>query len=222
MNALCFMLFSTVEGMSMFAIMLSLFRYRITEYFHYYLVLSILMSAASYWMWQVGGAPEYVPVMSALLFSLSVLVRYRISAIAAILMALTGYLVFGMLQSIVVYVLEAGTLVQMERIQSNTGDTYLMQLVNSLLLFALSYMLYRKGFGFTFPLSWIEVKEGNTLLLSSISAAFVFIAGVSLLHSRVHAAAAVFFLILLLLLNVLNRKEQRHVRSLVQAHRRYD
>ncbi|MBJ6363326.1 hypothetical protein ACFOQM_19075 [Paenibacillus sp. GCM10012307] len=222
MSALYFMLFSTIEGMSLFSIMLSLFRYRITEYFQYYVVLSILMSGASYWMWQISGASEYVPVLSALLFSLSVLVRYRLSPMAAMLMALTGYFFFGMLQSLVVYALEVGFLIRMERIQGNTSDTYLMQSVNSLLLFALSYTLYRKGFGFTFPLSWVEVKEGNTLLLSSLSVAFIFVTGVSLLHSRVYAAAAVFFLILLLLLYILNRKEQRHVRSLFQATRRYD
>lgn len=219
MSALCFLLFSTLECLSIFGIALSLFRYRIAEDVHYYACVSLLMSAASYWMWQIGGNPEYVPALSVLMCSLALLVRSQVSSGAAILMALTGYgyIVYGALQSTTLYAFAAMGWVQLERIQSNTSAAFLLQSANAALLFAISYVQYRKGFGFTFPLSWVRVQAGDRLLASLVCVDLAFVAAVFRLQYQVLVAAAAFAVLLILLLHALHRKERRHVRNLSQT-----
>lgn|GEM_PF-329984 len=223
MSSLCFLLFSTLECMSIFGIVLSLFRYRITADVHYYACISLLMSAVSYVLWQVVDNPQYVPAMSLLMCSLALLARSQVSAGAAIVMAVTGYTVYGALQSVTLYTLgEAGLIPQDDAIRSNTLDAFLLQSINTSLLFAVSYVQYRKGFGFTFPLGWIRVQAGDRLLASLICVDIAFVAAVfmfqyEVLIAAVAFAAVAFAVLLILLLHVLYRKERRHVRSLSQT-----
>ncbi|MBD2845717.1 hypothetical protein IDH44_10995 [Paenibacillus sp. IB182496] len=217
------MLFSMLESVAMLAIMLSLFRYRIGEYMHYYMLAALLLSVFSHLLWSAGGRSDYLPAGTVLLSAAAIRLRTSIGAGASLLVACTGYLAYGTVQSLVVCTLHAAGWIDLARLGMRTGDTYLMQTCSSGLLLVLGRLQYRSGLGFTFRLRPLRWNRGDAAVLCVLGAALLLLA---LLPTLVEGGAALATVLLTTLLGVLlytlHREERRHVGEAVGPAREPD
>ncbi|MGG1312803.1 MULTISPECIES: hypothetical protein [Cohnella] len=211
MNNVWFVLFSTIEATSIYTIMLTIFRYNTITYIKQIVPISILMSILSWAIWNELNISQYAPIISVVIFVIFIFYILRISLLGAALVVGTGYAAYAVVQTLLLAVFQSLGLLSIENVQSNKPDLYVLQSASALILFFASYVLYKKGYGFTFPLerfSWKSWRLENQLVLVVLILSLIFISVVSLLRNRLYMAWIVFTIMFCFLIYLGNKKEK--------------
>jgi hypothetical protein len=148
MNLLKFLFFSFMEYCSTFIFILIQFRFNYKENIAKITLISILLSFVSYSL--INANLEGIsPLVQIVIFFVYVQMVLKISIINSIIMVLTGYIVFGLVQTcILALVLHSG--MDIGEMKRGTSISYQIQVYSSLamLLFAALTTIFKGGFSF--------------------------------------------------------------------------
>lgn len=168
MDFIWFNLFSTIESIGMFILMLALFRFRIREYISHIVFASFLLSQLSYYMRVDFGLGSYVPVAFVIFTFLFVWLMFRVQLFYAAVMAVIGYITFFLLQGIIIFMGISLKLFTLDEI-APTWLGYVLQLTTFAVAILISLLLLKKRLGFTFvPFSesaYFKLRGENILFL---------------------------------------------------------
>lgn len=159
-----FIFFSGIEGLAVYAIILFMFRYNFFKYFKPAAVMVLLIAVQSFFMREefehsLSFLSPLISIASTFLF-LAIFVQVPI--IWSIMMTLTGYFGYALLQSLIVS-LSFGWF-SIDAIQAIPVRGYILQVISSAIGFYVLYKIYRKGYGFTFNLDKLRFSLERVLI----------------------------------------------------------
>ncbi|MFC5652927.1 hypothetical protein ACFPYJ_28240 [Paenibacillus solisilvae] len=206
MDVALFIIFSVFEGLAAFTVMLTMFRYNIREYLLQLSLFSIMMSVFSFSMRYELGLENYTPFLSLLLFVLIIFITLRISMLGAVIVVVPGYVLYAVLQTAILNVLQTLNLTTVIRVQENTSDLYFLQAVTAAAAFITCWFIFRRGFGFSWSLNRFSFQGENILVLVLLILGIAFASVYTLLKTELVFVSATFIIILVSLLYLFIRK----------------
>lgn len=215
MNFTVYLLFSTLEGIALFCIMLTLYRYNFRYYFTPVLLASIIRSILSYLL-RVEWNLKYIdPIVTLVVITCSIVWMLEINVFWAIIVSLSGFMSFVAIQVSILLLFDVFNWTITDTLHT-VYDLGLM-LLSSLtcgFIFVLSGILYRRGWGFAFSFHKLnKAKDIMTLsVLISCSLLALVIAILSLIQgfNKALLFAVLFFSSLSSLLYYALLKERRN------------
>jgi hypothetical protein len=149
MQFLTFMIYSSIEWMSMIIIMFALFRFRLRGRLPEAIYISLLMSFFSYVLRGEGWA-EYAPFLQIFLYVVVVCLLFRVQWLHGTVMAIVGYQMYTIWQTFIgLLVIYGGIFEASELTYFHPGGRMLVG-VSIAVPLAVSILLRYKGWGFTF------------------------------------------------------------------------
>lgn len=217
MEFVWFNLFSTLESIGMFILLLTLFRFDIREYFIHTIFASFILSQMSFFLRTVYDFGNIVPLLYVLYMFLFIWLMFQIPVLYAAIMAIIGYITFFLLQGVFIFIVLIFDLFPLEEIAPFTLLAYIVQTISFGLSLFISWILGRIRFGFTFIPNKnliIQTKSENTILLvtSLISIIILLINYNWSLNSAGHLIFTV-ILFLVLFLSILYVAVHREMKS---------
>lgn len=164
---LLFMVFSTIEGLAVYAFMLYIFRFKLTDYILPVLILIILMNLQSFYMREDTQFPYVVPVINLLFSVLFMKFIVRMSLLGSVVSAGIGYIAFSVVQLLIVF--SSGGYLSVEGVQTVPYKGYILQLLTGVVGVIIAQGLYKFGIGFTSDFEKFRFKcEGKIVLITCI------------------------------------------------------
>lgn len=199
------MVFSTIEGLSVYAISLYTFRYNLKKYLWPVLLVVTLFNLISFGL---GFEPEFTdlsPIVGIILTVLFLAISVKIPIIWALIVGAGGYFAFGLLQ--VSIVLLSGGYLSINEVQTVSYKGYLLQTLTGFIGIYIPYLAYKFGYGFSFEFRPLAKKWETVLIVALILGSIVWLA--FLLYVK-HAPVIflLFFVVLVLFLYYSIRKER--------------
>lgn len=165
------MLFSTIEGVGIFALMMSFFRLKAVDYIWPALFVILLMNLQSYVLRNELSLPMFVPIINVLLFIILLTTVIRIPIIWASIVTISGYLAFALIQIIVISLFFGS----MGDAQSSLFNMYSGQTMSGMVSIILAWFLYKFGIGFMFDFERFRMRwEGTCVIALILLAIFLF------------------------------------------------
>ncbi|MGF7050773.1 hypothetical protein J2T13_005323 [Paenibacillus sp. DS2015] len=189
-----FLVFSTIEGVGLFVLMLSIFRLKATDYMWQALFMILLMNLQSFFLRNELSLAYIVPLVNIVLFIFLLNTVVKISLVWAGIVSIAGYLAFAIIQTLILLVYFGS----IDAAQSSIGNGYLTQSLSGVISVLIAWGLYKFGIGFTFDFDRFRLKwEGIIVVLLIIIFLLVFTA---LLYKNELSLNIVFFICSLLFL----------------------
>lgn len=201
------------EVFATFALMLSLFRISIKGYMTLTIIAAAVMAQSSYLLRFMFDLDSITPLIMLLWFVIFFWRVFRIHLFYALLITVTGYLGYLVIQSALLFLLQIPF--SLDDIVGSLIHVKLVQVASSTITLGTAFWLLSRRLGFSFvPDRMDEKVELNglnlLLLLVSIVACF-FISGVAYIFINVNflysTLVTVFFLTILIILNFAFKKE---------------
>lgn len=206
MNYFFFVVFSAIEGIAIFIATLSIYRFRFQKYLWQASIISILQALISHFLRNEQDFAQFVPIISICLIIFLIYAFVVNNFFWCIVMAITGFFYFGVVQSSLLTLLQWTHIVTLERVQTNTLDTYLLQGITAIVTISSSLLLYNKGLGLAFDFDRFKFKGENGIIMAIITITLVAI-GYIFLKNSLFMAALAFIISLVFLLIFLIKKE---------------
>ncbi|MFS0726120.1 hypothetical protein [Paenibacillus sp. 1P07SE] len=137
--------FETIAG---FVLMMSLYLFPIRSYIPQIIFTSVVMAQTSYLLREVLMLDWLTPFFMLLWMVLLLWLLFRIHLFYALLMAVSGYMVYIVLQMLIVLIMQAVS--PLAEIQQTFVYLKVVQLLSSLGVLAISWVLIKKRIGFSF------------------------------------------------------------------------
>ncbi|BBI31753.1 hypothetical protein [Cohnella abietis] len=167
------------EVIAMFAIMLASFRFSLIGNLKYAFIAAIVMAQTSYLLRFVFNEDSITPLFMLLWFIIFLWLLFRIHPFYALLMTVTGYLSYLIVQSFILLVLQLS--LDMQDIVSSFLNAKLIQIAGSTVTLGIAYWLLQRRIGFSFVPDRSDIKvdfSGLNLILLAVSlVACLFITG---------------------------------------------
>lgn len=193
-----FMFFSTLEGVAIFSIMMSVFRLKTTEYLWHALFIILIMNLQSYVLREDLFLAFLAPVINMILFVLLLNTVMRLPLVWSAIITITGYFIFVVIQSLILKILFLNYTVA--EVQGDIFKGYMLQSVSGVAGLLLSWLFYKFGYGFAaVDFEKLRLRFESVVVVIAIILSLVF-AGVFLslnnlwLNVSYFAIAAIFFL----------------------------
>ncbi|MBW4081856.1 hypothetical protein [Paenibacillus sp. S150] len=165
------MIFSTIEGVGMFAMMLSFFRLKATDYIWPALSAILLMNLQSYVLRDDFSLPILVPIINAFLFIILLAAVVKIPVVWAGIVTVSGYLAFAFIQTMLVLIVFGS----LSNAQSSAFNMFSGQAMSGLISTAVAWLLYKFGIGFMFDFERLRLRwEGAFVVTLSLAAIMLF------------------------------------------------
>jgi len=199
-----FMLFSILEGLAIYALIFYIFRFNFTRYFRHSVAMIVLMSLQSFLFREELALSFLAPVVFVVFSILFFATIIRIPFLWSCIMAVTGYLAYGLVQTLIVF-LSFGYF-SIDRVESMPVIGYGLQLVSSIISIAAGRLLYRKGIGFSFEFERLRFRLEKYVVALLIAAAIISL-GIMMYYKSIYTNLLVFFASLFIFLYYSVRKE---------------
>ncbi|OKP91361.1 hypothetical protein [Paenibacillus sp. P32E] len=198
-----FMFFSTIEGIGLLALMLSVFRLKITQFMWPALFTILIMNFQSYMLRNELSLSYLVPVINIFLFITFITIFVKESILGSAIITVTGYLVFSILQASLLVLIfgSIGT------VESSTINGYILQTLSFMLDTVLAWFLYRHGKGFSFDFEKLKIKKEIFIVVGCIAATIILFA-VLMYQENISKLSAFFILSLFYFLYYSIKKER--------------
>lgn len=212
MDFFLFFVFSLIEGISIFVLMFSLFRFKIKDYLAFIFFTSSIMAFISYFLRTQLMLDSVTPLVLAVLTIILLRYLFRIHFFYSIIMFSITLISSMVLQGFLIFISQALDIYTLDEIRSNESLLYLTQFVTSLLTFCISWIILKKRIGFTF-VPFDENYRENYIKKENVYLIFLVMLCIPLSVmlidlKNIPLAVAVFVIILIALLNMLYRKEK--------------
>lgn len=206
-----FFIFSSIEGISIFVLMFSLFRFKVKDYIPYMLVTSGIMAIISYFLRTQLHLESVTPLVLAVLTILLMRFLFRIHFFYSIIMFSITIIASMVLQGLLIFGVQAFNIYTLDEIRSQENLLYLTQFVTSLLTFGISWIILKKRIWFTFvPFDENYREDYNKVNVYAIFLILLCVPlSVLLIELKnIPVAVAVFLVILVALLKLMYNKEK--------------
>lgn len=160
-DAVGFMFFSTIETLSLFALMMSMYRLKMIDYIWPALFVILLLNLKSYVFRNELSLEYMVPLIGILMFTFVLSAIVKLPIVWSAIVSISGYVVFGVIQSVVVTILFGSV----TEAQSSNVNGYILQTVTALIIFLLSWGMYKFGIGFSFDFERFRMKWENIIIV---------------------------------------------------------
>lgn len=167
-----FIFFSLIEGLGLFVLMLSIYRLKVTDHLWPALVMILIMSIQSLVMRFEFELAYIVPVINIVLFTFLLAAVWKVSIVWSVIVSITGYLAFGLIQTLMVVSIFGSA----EVVKSSDVNGYILQLITGFITTLLGCLLYKLGFGFTFDFERLRLKFEHFIVVGSIIVFFIIFA----------------------------------------------
>jgi hypothetical protein len=160
-----FMGFSMIEALSWVAITLTIFRFKFTEYWVSAVMICFFMNIISFFLRDVLDVGFVAPITNIVFIALMFFIFVRnVSVIWSFIISVSGLIVFVIIQSLVIA--SSFGLLSISEIDTSPERGYILQSITGCLVFAISYLLYKFGYGLTFEFNDLRFKWERLLILS--------------------------------------------------------
>jgi hypothetical protein len=201
-----FIFFSTIEGVAVFSLMLSIYRLKATEFMWQALFVILLMNLQSYVLREELSLAYLVPVINMVLFILLLTTVMRITLIWSSIITISGYFAFVVIQSLT-FKLLFGDLTIAE-VQGDVVKGYMLQAASGLFGIFLAWILYKFGVGFMADFEKLRLKFEHVLAIGLIAVTLVFTA-VLFIYNDIWLNVSYFTVAVLFCLYYALRKERQ-------------
>ncbi|MEC0182233.1 hypothetical protein P4H61_12155 [Paenibacillus peoriae] len=161
-----FLLFSTLEGVAVFALILSIFQVRLIPYLWPAIFVNLIMNIQSYLLREGWSLSYLVPVINMLLFIFLLATVVKIPIVWSGIMTVTGYFAYAVIQSVFLKMLFGSLLIS--ELQDGSLKGYLLQSISAIAGLLISFMLYRKRIGFSSNFKKLKFKEEYGIVITLI------------------------------------------------------
>lgn len=148
-NLLCVSM-STLEIVTIFAFMLSLFRFKLRPNLLPLLYLAIPMSIVSLYIRITPPLESFKPILMYLLFFLSVKLLFGLRILQTLLVTIVGYVGYGFLQIALVNLFVAIGIVSIEDVTRIGFSSLFVQFISTVVTAAIVMKISSERWGFTF------------------------------------------------------------------------
>lgn len=183
------MAFATLEGLAVYALMLYIFRFRLKDYIWQSLIIITLMNIQSYYISENTDLSFISPIINIVFMILFMKCIARLPIVGALVSAVIGYLVFGLIQWGVVYGIHGS----LDGINDDDSVRWKVQLLTGVIGLIVSQLLYKFGIGFTNDFERFKFPFERQLVLV-ISVLFG-VAFAAIMYSENLTLAGVFFVV---------------------------
>lgn len=142
-----FMIFSTIEGLGILAIMLKIFCYKFFRHVGPSLVIITIMNLQSYFLREEFSLSNIVPIIQILLFVLLLSAIIKMPVFASLIVSLAGFFVFAVIQSLIVE-LTPHDYLSITEVQTVPWKGYLLQSITAVFDFSVAGILHFLRLGF--------------------------------------------------------------------------
>ena len=166
-----FMFFSTIETISIYYLIMALFRFKAGDYIWQALFIVLLINLQSYVLRNEFSLAYLVPMIAILIFIFLFVVIVKIPLVWSVITTILGFAIFAFLQTVLAIVLFGSV----EGAQSTLSNGYLLQFASGFITISLSFFLYKIGWGFKFDFERLRFKFEDILIIILILVFLVFI-----------------------------------------------
>lgn len=171
-----FLLFSTLETMSAFALMLAIFRIKVKNYIWPGLFVSLLMNLQSYLMREEASMAALAPALSTILFILLITTVVKVPVMWSSIIAILGTFSYTVVQTIILFVFFQG--VDTSTLATSVEGSAL-QTVTSVVALGVTYFLLKFKIGFTadfekFRFKWEHIGVVAFVVFSLLASTLMF------------------------------------------------
>lgn len=169
-----FIFFSTLEGIAIFSLMMSIFRLKATRVIRQALFIIMIMNLQSFVLREELSYEYLVPIINILLFILLLKTVVKIPILWSAIITCVGYFIYVVIQSLLVPTLFAGY--ELTEIQSSVGLGYALQAASAFIGIGIAWLLYRLGKGYIADFEKLNFNFEQLLVLIAFFALLIFAA----------------------------------------------
>ncbi|OKP97761.1 hypothetical protein [Paenibacillus sp. P46E] len=166
-----YMSFSTIEAISVYCLIMSLFRFKFQNYLWQALFMVLLINLQSYIMRNEFSLSYLVPLITILLYAFFFKVVVKIPLIWSVVVTVLGYVAYAFLQTGLAKLLFGS----ISAAQGDISNGYLLQFASGFITILLSIWLYKIGWGFKFDFERLRFKFEDVLMILLIAIFLVFV-----------------------------------------------
>lgn len=198
-----FMFFSTIEAISLYCLIMALFRYKSSTYFWEAMVMVLLNNLQSYFMRHDLSMAFLVPLITIFVFFIFYTAVVKIPLVWSLIVTILGYAVFAVIQTVLILTLIGS----IEKVQRDLATGWLLQFATGIVAIFLSNLLYRLGWGFKFDFEKLRLRFEDILIVFLIGLSLLCIS-ILFIYIRVMFNGVFFALIMVLFLYYAIRRER--------------
>lgn len=202
-EAIGFMLFSNLEAFAWCALCMTIFRFKASEYFWQILIVVTLMNLQSFVVRNELSLAYLVPMINVLFFVLLFTTVVRVPLVGALSMTIVGLIGFVLIQTVSAIMIFGSV----QAAQDTPESGYVLQTVTAFIVFALSWLLYRFGYGFSYDFNKVRFRF-ERLTIVALMVIFMIIVTTVLYLNDIWINIPLFGISLLFFLNYAIRKEK--------------
>ncbi|MEK5029106.1 hypothetical protein [Paenibacillus sp. FSL M7-1046] len=169
-----FMFFSTIELMSIYYLIMSLFRFKWKHHAWQALFVTLIINLQSYLVRKELDMSNIAPLILIVIFILFFAAVVRMPLILSVIATISGYAIFAVIQTVIVLILFGS----IGAIEGEKSNGYILQVLTSVVICSFFWHYYRKGKGFTFDIEKLRFKLEDIFLTTII---IIFLIGMSIL-----------------------------------------
>lgn len=159
-----FMGFSMFEALAWVAITLTIFRFKFSDYWLPASAVCFLMNIISFFLRDVLDVGFVAPITNIVFIALLFFCFVRTSAIWSLLISVSGMIIFVIMQSVVIAA-SFGSL-SISEIDASPEKGYILQSITGAVVFLISFLLYKFGYGLSFQFEKLRFKWERVLVLT--------------------------------------------------------
>ncbi|MGE5703198.1 MAG: hypothetical protein ACM32O_11770 [Clostridia bacterium] len=217
MGMVLYILMGFLDVMAVLTLVFKLFRFPIGEYRKEFVNIALTLSCSSYILRDVLGVPDVDMSIQFILFALFFRYLLRFRTFETLMLTTIGFLGFSLVQLVMIPLMSTIGIISLSDLELSHGSgIFLFQLITDLMVFLISYLLYKFHLGFSFvmcPPHEVTFKSRYDLLsLSGIMAGSLGIFAAMYIamnyFERIHILTVTMLISFLLLIVASHKKER--------------
>jgi len=200
-----YMSFSMIEGLAVYALILSIFRFPFMKFIWPIVLIITVTNLQSFFIRDELQLTAISPIINLIITILFLAIFMRIPIIWSMVMAITGYIAFILIQTSVI--LFSDGYLSLSQAQEFVWKGYLIQLITGAIGIAIGWLLYKFGFGFSFEFEKLRFKRERILIISLL-VGFLIALGVMMYFRAIFTNFLLFAVALFIFLSYSLRKDQ--------------
>ncbi|RED75388.1 hypothetical protein [Cohnella phaseoli] len=158
-----YMIFSTFDGLAVYAFILYIFRVDLMKFIGPILLMITATNVQSFIIRDELALTAISPIFNIILTILFLAIFIRIPFIWAIVMTVTGYTAYVLLQTLII--LLSDDYMSIDQIQEFVWRGYLLQCITGIVGVAIGWLLYKMGYGFSFEFEKLRLKWERVFII---------------------------------------------------------
>lgn len=158
-----YMSFSLIEGLAVYALIFSIFRVPFMRFFWPVVLMVTVTNLQSFFIRDELQLTAISPIINLIITILFLAIFVRIPIIWSMIMTVTGYIAFTLLQTSII--LFSNGYLSVDQIQEFVWKGYLLQLITGVIGIAIGWVLYKFGFGFSFEFEKLRFRRERVLII---------------------------------------------------------